>query len=236
MAGLLAGAVLNGLIRWLPLRLQQDWQREARHALGLEEDTSPPLRFSLATGNPKSMQTLLVYAASVLSALAVVSHFGFSFSTALLLVFTWALLALTAIDLNTRLLPDSITLPLLWLGLLANTRELLVPLADAVFGAALGYLLLWSVYWLFKLLTGKEGMGRGDFKLLAALGAWLGWQMLPLILILASVAGVVSGIIGILFLGRDRRFHIAFGPYLAVAGWIALLWGTMLMSVYMRIQ
>lgn len=171
-------------------------------------------------------------ASAVLSAV-IVLNFGLSTASALLLIFTWSLLALTVIDFNTRLLPDAITLPLLWLGLLANTQAMFVPLGDAVIGAAAGYLLLWSVYWLFRILTGKEGMGHGDFKLLAALGAWLGWQMLPLIIILASLVGAVVGLIGILLLGRDRQLAIAFGPYLAAAGWIALLWGQDIVAVYL---
>ena len=164
---------------------------------------------------------------------AVISQFGWTPAAALLLVFTWALLALAVIDWNTQLLPDVITLPLLWLGLLANTQALLVPLADAVIGAAAGYLLLWCIYWLFRLVTGKEGMGYGDFKLLAALGAWLGWQMLPLIIILASFAGAIIGLAGMILQRRDRRLTIAFGPYLAIAGWIALIWGQDIVAAYL---
>lgn len=182
---------------------------------------------------PISPQYPLVELASAALSVVIVLHFGLSAQSALLLIFTWSLLALTVIDFNTRLLPDAITLPLLWLGLLANTQALLVPLGEAVIGAAAGYLLLWSVYWLFKLLTGKEGMGHGDFKLLAALGAWLGWQMLPLIIILASLVGAIVGLAGILILGRDRQLAIAFGPYLAAAGWIALLWGQDIVTGYL---
>jgi leader peptidase (prepilin peptidase) / N-methyltransferase len=137
----------------------------------------------------------------------------------------WALLALTFIDLDTQLLPDDITLPLLWAGLLVNLQGVFVPLASAVIGAAAGYLFLWAVYWLFKLIRGKEGMGYGDFKLLGALGAWLGWPMLPPIILLSSVVGAVIGIALILFRGRDHNIPIPFGPYLAIAGAIALFWG-----------
>lgn len=145
----------------------------------------------------------------------------------------WVLLALTCIDLDKMLLPDQLTLPLLWLGLLLNSQSLFVALPDAVFGAAAGYLVLWSLYWGFKLLTGKEGMGYGDFKLLAALGAWLGWQALPLILILASCVGAVVGI-GLLLLRRHQQGNpIPFGPYLATAGWIALLWGEQINHWYL---
>ncbi len=146
--------------------------------------------------------------------------------------FTWALIALTGIDIDHQLLPDNITLPLLWAGLLFNLATGTVPLADAVVGAAAGYLLLWSVYWLFKLLTGKEGMGYGDFKLLAAIGAWLGWQVLPLVILLSSLVGAVVGIAGMLLLGRGRDVPIPFGPYLAAAGWIALLQGDAIIAYW----
>ena len=146
---------------------------------------------------------------------------------------SWVLLALTFIDLDKMLLPDQLTLPLLWLGLLLNTQGTFVDLSDAVIGAAAGYLVLWTLYWTFKLLTGKEGMGYGDFKLLAALGAWLGWQALPLILILASAVGALVGI-SLLLLRRHQQGHpIPFGPYLATAGWIALLWGASINHWYL---
>jgi leader peptidase (prepilin peptidase)/N-methyltransferase len=136
------------------------------------------------------------------------------------------LLAMTMIDYDTQLLPDDLTYPLLWLGLLVNLDGMFVPLRDAVIGAAAGYLVLWSIYWLFKLATGKEGMGYGDFKLLAALGAWLGWAMLPTIILLSSVVGALVGISLIVFAKRGRDKPIPFGPYLAAAGLIALLYGT----------
>jgi leader peptidase (prepilin peptidase)/N-methyltransferase len=148
-----------------------------------------------------------------------------------LLLLTWSLIALSGIDIDTQLLPDDITLPLLWAGLLYNLFFGSVPIADAVLGAAAGYLLLWSVYWLFRLVTGKEGMGFGDFKLLAALGAWLGWQSLPLIILLSSLVGACIGIGMIVLLGRDRAQPLPFGPYLAAAGWITLLWGDALMAL-----
>ena len=144
---------------------------------------------------------------------------------------SWSLVALSGIDIDTQLLPDDITLPLLWAGLLFNLFHGPVPIADAVLGAAAGYLLLWSVYWLFRLVTGKEGMGFGDFKLLAALGAWLGWQSLPLIILLSSLVGACIGIALVVLRGRDRAQPLPFGPYLAAAGWITLLWGDLLMAV-----
>lgn len=159
---------------------------------------------------------------------------GFSVTAAALLL-TWALVALTMIDVDHQLLPDSITLPLLWLGLLVNTQGVFTDLHSAVFGAIAGYMVLWSVFWLFKILTGKEGMGYGDFKLLAALGAWMGWQALPLIIILSSLVGAVIGIAGILILGRDKNVPIPFGPYLAIAGWIALVWGDEITRSYLQV-
>ena len=140
-------------------------------------------------------------------------------------VLLWSLLALTMIDIDTQLLPDDLTLPLLWAGLIANLWGLFAPLRDAVIGAAAGYLSLWTIYWLFKLIRGKEGMGHGDFKLLGALGAWLGWQVLPVIVLLSSVVGAVIGITLIVFKGRDNQLPLAFGPYLAIAGGVALFFG-----------
>jgi len=140
-------------------------------------------------------------------------------------VLLWALLALTMIDIDTQLLPDDLTLPLLWAGLIVNLGGLFAPLRDAVIGAVAGYLSLWTIYWLFKLIRGKEGMGHGDFKLLGALGAWLGWQVLPVIVLLSSVVGAVIGITLIVFRGRDNQLPLAFGPYLAIAGAIALFFG-----------
>jgi leader peptidase (prepilin peptidase)/N-methyltransferase len=170
--------------------------------------------------------------ASVLT-VVVVWHFGITLQSLAALALTWSLLALAAIDLDCQLLPDDITLPLLWLGLLCNLLGLFTNLQSAVLGAAAGYLLLWSVYVAFKLLTGKEGMGYGDFKLLAMLGAWLGWQMLPLIIIVSSVAGSLVAV-ALLLRGHERSRPIPFGPYLAVAGWIALLWGEQMTGAYLR--
>ena len=161
--------------------------------------------------------------------------YGVSLLALAVMFFTWALLVLTVIDIDHQLLPDGITLPLMWLGLIVNSNGLLVPLDQAVWGAAAGYLSLWSVYWLFKLLTGKEGMGHGDFKLLAALGAWMGWQALIMIILLSSVVGAVIGIGMILTLGRDRNKPMPFGPYLAVAGWCTLVWNEQITDFYFKI-
>ena len=160
-------------------------------------------------------------------------HFGFSAQALVAPLLIWALIALTFIDFDTQLLPDSITLPLIWLGLLVNLNLVFTSLSSAVIGAMAGYLSLWTVYWLFKLSTGKEGMGFGDFKLLAAIGAWLGWQILPLTLLLSSIVGAVVGITLILFAGHGRQIPIPFGPYLAGGGLIALFWGKPLTQAYL---
>lgn len=168
----------------------------------------------------------------VLSAL-VAWHFGYSALAAGALLFVWAMIALAFIDFDTQLLPDSITLPLLWLGLAFNLGGGFTDLRSAVIGAIAGYLTLWSVYWLFKLVTGREGMGYGDFKLLAAIGAWLGWQLLPLTILMSSLVGAVFGI-GLIVLARHgRSVPIPFGPYLATAGIVALLWGRALNDRYL---
>jgi leader peptidase (prepilin peptidase)/N-methyltransferase len=160
-------------------------------------------------------------------------HFGAGWIAIASLVFIWTLLALTFIDLDTQLLPDALTLPLLWAGLLVNLGATHVDLRSAVVGAAAGYLTLWSVYWLFKLATGKEGMGFGDFKLLAAIGAWLGWQQLPLTILLSSVVGAIIGLGLIAIAKRGREIPMPFGPYLAIAGMIALFWGKDLTRTYL---
>jgi leader peptidase (prepilin peptidase)/N-methyltransferase len=167
-------------------------------------------------------------------------RFGVTPFTLAALVLTWSLIALTVIDIDHQLLPDSITLPLVWLGLLisvaaiSGSRGYPVDLKSAVVGAMAGYLTLWLVYHAFRLLTGKEGMGFGDFKLFAALGAWLGWQLLPLVILLSAATGAVVGIALIVLRGRDRNVPIPFGPYLAAAGWIALLWGREIVDIYLR--
>lgn len=162
-------------------------------------------------------------------------HFGPTALALAAFLFTWALLAASVIDFKTQLLPDVFTLPLLWLGLLLPIllTDYHLSLQEAVLGAVFGYLALWSVYWLFRLVTGKEGMGFGDFKLLAALSAWLGWQMLPLVILLSALAGSVIGIAMILLLRHDRRIPIPFGPYLAIAGLVALYLGEPIMTAYL---
>jgi leader peptidase (prepilin peptidase) / N-methyltransferase len=161
-------------------------------------------------------------------------HFGFTWQAGAMLLLTWGLVAMSMIDIDYQLLPDSLVLPLLWLGLILNSFGLFVSLESALWGAVAGYLSLWSVYWLFKLVTGKEGMGYGDFKLLAMLGAWGGWQVLPLTILLSSVVGAVLGTILLRVQRAESGTPIPFGPYLAIAGWIALLWGDRITESYLQ--
>ena len=192
-------------------------------------------------GKISARYPIVELATAVLSA-AVVWHFGWHWQTVAALTVTWALVALTVIDLDHQILPDVITLPLLWLGLLLSlawhaglTLPIPVDPRSAIIGAAAGYLSLWLVYWAFKLVTGKEGMGYGDFKLFGAFGAWMGWQMLPLIILLSAFTGAVVGIALIVLRGRDRNIPIPFGPYLAAAGWIALMWGPQIVGGYLSL-
>lgn len=172
---------------------------------------------------------------TALLSVLVVHYSAYTWLSLALLLFTWTLIVLTMIDFDHQLLPDDLTFPLLWLGLLVNSQGWLTDLESAVFGAVGGYLILWGVYWGFKLLTGKEGMGYGDFKLLAALGAWLGWQALPQIILLSSFVGAIVGICLMLVRGQDRNTPIPFGPYLASAGFISLLWGEALSDTFFRV-
>ncbi len=176
----------------------------------------------------------IIEAVTALMSAIIAWQLGASLEMLAALFFTWSLIALTMIDADHKLLPDQITLPLLWAGLLLNSFSLFVPLYDAVWGAIGGYLSLWSVYWLFKILTGKDGMGYGDFKLLAALGAWLGWQSLLVIILLSSLVGAIVGSIILLANKQGRNTAIPFGPYLAAAGWIAFLWGDQIIDAYLR--
>jgi leader peptidase (prepilin peptidase)/N-methyltransferase len=170
-------------------------------------------------------------------------HFGFGQAAICGLIFTWTLIALTGIDLDHQLLPDDLTLPLLWGGLLAAViigplqgSQLPVSPRDALLGAIAGYLSLWLVFHAFRLVTGKEGMGYGDFKLFAALGAWLGWKLLPLVILLSAASGAVLGILMIVLRGRDRSVPMPFGPYLAAAGWLAMMYGDRLVGAYLRVS
>ena len=176
---------------------------------------------------------LVELATGILSAF-VVYHFGLSWQAGAFLVLTWGLLAMSLIDADHQLLPDVLVLPLLWLGLIVNGQGLFTDLYAALWGAVAGYLSLWLVYWAFKLITGKEGMGYGDFKLLAMLGAWGGWQILPLTILLSSLVGAVLGVVMLKMRNAQTSTPIPFGPYLAIAGWIALLWGDQITTSYMQ--
>jgi len=182
-----------------------------------------------------SVRYPIVELVTMLLSLAVAWHFGPSAQTIVGILFTWALVALTMIDFDHQLLPDSITLPLLWLGLLVNLAGVFTDIESAVVGAMAGYLILWVVFHLFRLVTGKEGMGYGDFKLLAAIGALLGWQVLPMVILLSSLVGAVVGITLIVVTSRDKNIPIPFGPYLAAAGWIAMVWGEPLTAAYFNL-
>lgn len=183
--------------------------------------------------SPISLRYPLVELATALLSLITILYFGASYAGLAALLLTWSLIALTLIDADTQLLPDNMTLPLLWLGLILNAFNTFTTLESALWGAVFGYLSLWSVYQLFKLLTGKEGMGYGDFKLLAALGAWFGWQSLPVIILVSSVVGAIIGIGMIIIKGKDKNIPIPFGPYLAIAGWITLVWGDKLRQLWL---
>lgn len=184
---------------------------------------------------PISPRYPLVEVATAALSAAVAWKFGYGWQCLAGLFFAWALIALTGIDLDTFLLPDDITLPLLWLGLSFNLTATFVPLRDAVIGAMAGYMVLWSIFWLFKIITGKEGMGYGDFKLLAAIGAFLGWQALPAVILLSSVVGALLGISLMIFARHGRETPIPFGPYLAAAGLIALFFGEQLRGIYLPV-
>jgi leader peptidase (prepilin peptidase)/N-methyltransferase len=200
----------------------------------------PLLSYALLRGRCSACSTpiskrypLTELACGLLSAF-VAWHFGFGWQAGMALLLTWGLLAMSQIDAEHQLLPDVLVLPLLWLGLFVNSLGLFVPLHDALWGAVAGYLVLWSVFWLFKLITGKDGMGHGDFKLLAMFGAWGGWQTLPLTVLLSSLVGAVIGLIYLRLRGAKNSTPIPFGPYLAIAGWIALLWGGQITDFYWR--
>lgn len=208
------------------------------HLIGALENI-PVLSYLLQRGKCKHCGTAIsaryptIELLTALLTAAVVWHFGPTWQGAGAIALTWALVALTFIDLDHHLLPDDITLPFLWFGIGLSFFGVFTNLPSAVVGAMAGYLSLWSIYHLFRLITGKEGMGYGDFKLLAMLGAWMGWQQLPVIILLSSLVGAVVGISMVLFRGHDRNIPIPFGPYLAAAGWLALLWGDDLTGWYL---
>ncbi len=183
--------------------------------------------------NPISLRYPLIELFTAIASVTVAWHFGYTPQAGFALVLTWSLIALSFIDIDHQLLPDNITLPVLWLGLALSLFNVYTTAEASIIGAIAGYLVLWVVYQLFKLATGKEGMGYGDFKLLALFGGWLGWQTLPLIILLSSLVGAVIGISMIIFAKRNHNIPIPFGPYLAAAGWIALLWGNDINHLYL---
>ena len=213
---------------------------ECGHAISALENI-PVLSYLVLRGKcrecrtPISMQYPLVELFTGVISLAIGWHFGVSLQALAGLFFSWCLIAASGIDLGHKLLPDNITLPLMWLGILLSLFNIIIDLETSVIGAIAGYLCLWSVFIIFKLVTGKEGMGHGDFKLLAALGAWCGWKMLFVIVLTSSLVGAIVGISMILLSKTERGTQIPFGPYLAAAGWISFLWGPELLNTYLNI-
>jgi leader peptidase (prepilin peptidase)/N-methyltransferase len=198
----------------------------------------PLISYALLRGrcsNCKTSISLRYPAVELLTAVVsgyVAWHFGYGFAAFAALPFTWAMIVLAFIDIDMQLLPDDITMPLLWSGLLLNLADTFTDIRSAVLGVVAGYIALWSMYWIFKLVTKREGMGYGDFKLLAAIGAWLGWQMLPLVILVSSMAGSIVGA-GLIAIAKRKRYEpIPFGPYLAGSGFAALLWGKQLNQAY----
>jgi leader peptidase (prepilin peptidase) / N-methyltransferase len=244
--GLVVGSFLNVVIHRVPRMMERDWREQAVSVLDEADlkDCAQKLRsrhapapynlLAPASACPKCGHRIRAIENIVLAA-CIAWRYGFTLATAGTLVFVWALIALTVIDIDTQLLPDDITLLLLWTGLLFNLTGTFTPLPEAVMGAAAGYMSLWLVYWLFKIATGKEGMGFGDFKLLAAIGAWVGWKLLPLVILLSSLVGALVGVALILMRRHGRATPIPFGPYLAAAGLIAMLWGNWLNDTYLQL-
>ncbi|KTD36640.1 type 4 (IV) prepilin-like protein leader peptide processing enzyme PilD [Legionella nautarum] len=256
------GSLLNVIIYRLPIMLLEDWNKEARHLTNSTTKINlffprsfcpkckttipakfniPILSYCLLRGRcrqckqPISLRYPLVELLSCLLALLAVWHFGFNLSLLFALLYIWILIALCFIDLEHQLLPDSLTLGLLWLGLIANNQALFTTLNDAVLSAAVGYLTLWFFIKLFYLFTGKIGMGNGDFKLFAAFGAWFGWTQLPLILLLSSLTGAIIGLIYLKTRSKTRDTPIPFGPFLCFAGIVALFWGKTIIDWYLSL-
>lgn len=200
----------------------------------------PIVSYLLLKGRCKGCRTPIPYrypaveALTALISIAVAWHFGVTWQTASALTLSWSLICLSFIDFDRQLLPDAITLPVLWIGLFLSLFDIFTDSASSILGAIFGYLSLWLVYHVFRLATGKEGMGYGDFKLLAMLGAWLGWSLLPAVVLLSSLIGAVVGTIMVAAFRRDRSIPIPFGPYLAIAGWIALMWGHDINAAYLN--
>jgi leader peptidase (prepilin peptidase)/N-methyltransferase len=212
---------------------------QCNHRIGVLENI-PVISYLLLRGRCKECGTAIsprypvVELATALLSIITALHFGYSVETIAALGFTWALVPLFLIDFDHQILPDSITLPLLWAGLFLSLFDVFVDVQSSLIGAMAGYLSLWSIFHLFKLVTGKEGMGYGDFKLLAAIGAWVGWQALPVVILFSSVVGAGIGILLIVLKGRDQSQPMPFGPFLAAAGWLTLLWGNDIIQLYLQ--
>lgn len=210
---------------------------QCQHRLTLVENI-PIISYCFQHGRCKScnahipIKYLIIEVLTAIASAYIAWHFGFGLQAILAIVLTWVLICLAAIDLKHSLLPDDLTLPFMWLGLACNLFNIFTDLYSSLIGAMLGYIVFWSIFMIFKIVTGKEGLGHGDFKLLALLGAWFGWQMLPLIILLSSISASLIGVVLIIFYGRDRAATLPFGPYLAVAGWVTLLWGNQLTWIY----
>lgn len=264
---LLVGSFLNVLIYRLPRMIQNAWNQECRHYLGLKSQTTdmdklnlylplshcteckkglkpwhniPIISFLILRGKCAychariSMRYPLVELLCCITSVYVAWRFGVTWETVAALLFTWILISLTFIDLDYHLLPDQLTLLLLWLGLLASIYSLFTNCHDAIIGAIAGYIVFALTQWLFKLATGKIGMGQGDYKFLAALGAYLGWQQLPIIVLLASFIGMIFGLTHMVIKRQYKSMPLPFGPYLAVAGWISLIWGGDILHLYLH--
>ncbi len=212
---------------------------ECGHRIGALENI-PVLSYLVLKGRCRICATRIsprypvIELATATLSIITVMHFGFTIQAAMALVFTWTIIPLCMIDYDCQLLPDTMTLPLLWVGLGLSVWNIFVDSQSSIFGAIAGYLSLWLVFQLFRLATGKEGMGFGDFKLLAAIGAWTGWQLLPIVILFSSAVGAVIGISLILLKGHDRSQPLPFGPFLASAGWITLLWGQDILTLYLH--
>jgi len=215
--GLMVGKILNKVVHRLPIMLHSDWRAQCHEFLAEDKkqkaDTTERFKYPL------------VEAASAIATVYVILHFGISFQALFATLFTWVLICLCFIDVKHQILPDNVTLPLLWAGLIINVFQVFTDLESAVLGACFGYISLWSIAYIFKTITKKEGMGHGDFKLFAAIGAWLGWQIMPSIILVASLTGALVGICMVLFQGKDKQTPFPFGPYLAFAGWLAIVIG-----------
>ncbi|WP_415902930.1 prepilin peptidase [Neptuniibacter sp. QD29_5] len=260
---LCVGSFLNVVIHRLPIMMQKEWEREIKDNFDIDQEpynlsvpasTCPKCQHKIrwyenipviswiflrakcsSCGLHIPFRYPFVELFTAVCSAYVVYVYGFNLIGLSVVIFTWVLVCLIFIDIDHQLLPDRLTLPLLWLGLFVNSFGLFTSLEHAVYGAIAGYLSLWSIYWAFKLLTGKEGMGYGDFKLLAALGAWTGIYQLPLIILLSSLVGAIIGIGMMLFKNHSSQNPIPFGPYLAIAGWIALIWGDTLTTLYLQL-